>query len=692
MRRFALTALTASLLLPLAVVACSDGPSGTTTGPSPTENLETATGTSWVLDFHPTFGTLRFAMPKGKTSSITAGKNPTEATLAFLAAHRDLFKIDVRDVKPESVVTDDINQTHVTFAQTVRGVPVRGARITVHLAQDGTVSYLNGLWAPSAEGVATQPAVPEATAIATAKAEVKKRFPSFDDTWLDTPPPTSMRIALDGGKPALVYEVFFPMMFTGTELRYSIDARSGAVVRVTDELLRVAATGKGVRAYALDGRKNASDIKSFVADEDKGTYTLFRPASKAGTELAVLRFGFRNKVQRNRPLTSTDPNRWDETGRGPGSGVDAFVTMAKVDAFFQKLGRKSYDGQGGRLDVVVHQWEDTGDDTTGNGYGEFEWGKDNRFMCNAFFSSHDRIMAFGDGTYRHPKDDGTGCMPLSGSLDIAAHEYTHGIVHHTLELDYQGEAAALNESFADIFGAFVEHADAPNQANNVRIGEDGMVGATVIPLRNMQDPKDGKEWGADSPTHVSELPTGNLESHRGSNLPSHAFYLMTFGGTNAVSGIGVENGIGWDKALTLYWSVLTTSKMSSTATFHDTAEATIADAKSRGIDQKPVVCAWRAVGVLSKSEVEQFGSTCTNDKGDPDAGPPPAGDAGTGDAPYDAAPSESCGGKPDGIYCSALHPYGAMVCKDGLLQYGLQCPTPQLCVGPNGPGTTIQCK
>ena len=96
--------------------------------------------------------------------------------------------------------------------------------------------------------------------------------------------------------------------------------------------------------------------------------------------------------------------------------------------------------------------------------------------------------------------------------------------------------------------------------------------------------------------------------------------------------------------------------------------------------------------MLSKSEVEQFGSTCTNDKGDPDAGPPPAGDAGTGDAPYDAAPSESCGGKPDGIYCSALHPYGAMVCKDGLLQYGLQCPTPQLCVGPNGPGTTIQCK
>ena len=45
---------------------------------------------------------------------------------------------------------------------------------------------------------------------------------------------------------------------------------------------------------------------------------------------------------------------------------------------------------------------------------------------------------------------------LAGSLDVAAHELTHGVTESTSNLIYQGESGALNESFSDIMGTAVE--------------------------------------------------------------------------------------------------------------------------------------------------------------------------------------------------------------------------------------------
>ncbi len=41
-------------------------------------------------------------------------------------------------------------------------------------------------------------------------------------------------------------------------------------------------------------------------------------------------------------------------------------------------------------------------------------------------------------------------------VDVAGHELTHGVVHHTSDLEYKFVSGALNESFADFFGALVE--------------------------------------------------------------------------------------------------------------------------------------------------------------------------------------------------------------------------------------------
>jgi hypothetical protein len=60
-------------------------------------------------------------------------------------------------------------------------------------------------------------------------------------------------------------------------------------------------------------------------------------------------------------------------------------------------------------------------------------------------------------------------------------------------------------------------------------------------------------------------------------------------------------------------------------------------------------------------------------------------------AKTDFAGFDSCKGRQDGIYCSELSDYGSIVCQGEQILYGLQCPSPGKCTGPNGPGTQLYC-
>lgn len=53
---------------------------------------------------------------------------------------------------------------------------------------------------------------------------------------------------------------------------------------------------------------------------------------------------------------------------------------------------------------------------------------------------------------------------------------------------------------------------------------------------------------------------------------------------------------------------------------------------------------------------------------------------------------DSCAGREDGIYCSEVTSFSAIVCKGESIAYGLQCANEAKCLGPNGPGTTIVCE
>ena len=92
----------------------------------------------------------------------------------------------------------------------------------------------------------------------------------------------------------------------------------------------------------------------------------------------------------------------------------------------QIFGRKSVDGNGRTLVSSVHY---------------------SRTFDNAFWNGQQ--MIYGDG-------DGQIFQNFTSSLDVIAHELTHGVTQFTAQLPYHDQSGALNKSMSDVFGSMVK--------------------------------------------------------------------------------------------------------------------------------------------------------------------------------------------------------------------------------------------
>jgi Zn-dependent metalloprotease len=159
-----------------------------------------------------------------------------------------------------------------------------------------------------------------------------------------------------------------------------------------------------------------------------------------------------------------------------------------------------------------------------------------RSYNNAFWDGDD--MVFGDG-------DGVIFTNFGNSLDVTAHEMTHGVVQFTANLVYQGQPGALNEHMADVFGVVIrQHTEGetstPETANWL-VG-DSIMGPTLQgqAIRNMKAPGtayDNQYMGQDpQPDHMDNYYAGSSDNygvHINSGIPNKVFYLtsVAFGDT-----------------------------------------------------------------------------------------------------------------------------------------------------------------
>jgi hypothetical protein len=138
--------------------------------------------------------------------------------------------------------------------------------------------------------------------------------------------------------------------------------------------------------------------------------------------------------------------------------------------------------------------------------------------------------------------------PLT-AVDAVGHEFTHGVVDYTAALSPYGESGALDESFADIFGAAIEHFVEGPSDDVWTIGEDNTIKYQGNPfVRSLKDPNVSR----DPDTYLGDYwysgPVNRIYIHTNCCVQNHWYYLLSEGGHGRndngdefnVLGLGVE--------------------------------------------------------------------------------------------------------------------------------------------------------
>ncbi|KDN73623.1 peptidase M4 [Streptomyces olindensis] len=469
-------------------------------------------------------------------------------------------KLVVRDV-----LKDRDGTLHTRYERTYDGLPVLGGDLVVESTKADETAAVVKATRTAVKPATTKTAVPAAKArqqaLAAGKAE-EARSPDINRE------PRKV-IWAASGKPVVAYETVvggFQHDGTPQELHVITDATSGEKLYAWEAI--ETGTGNTVYSGTVDLTTTQSGSTYNLTDGARGnhrTYNLNRGTSGTGT------------------LFSGPDDVW---GNGSPSnlesaGADAHYGAALTWDYYKNVhGRSGIRGDGVGAYSRVHY---------GNNY------------VNAFWSDSCFCMTYGDGS--------GNANPLT-SIDVAAHEMTHGLTSNTAKLVYSGESGGLNEATSDIFGATVEFfAKNSSDVGDYLIGEEIDINGDGTPLRYMDKPS---KDGASKDAWYSGI--GSIDVHYSSGPANHFFYLLSEGsGTKTINGVSYDSptsdglpvtGIGRDKAEKIWFRALTT-KFTSTTNYAGARTGTLAaTGELYGTDSaeyKAVQDAWAGVNVGARS-------------------------------------------------------------------------------------------
>jgi len=261
-------------------------------------------------------------------------------------------------------------------------------------------------------------------------------------------------------------------------------------------------------------------------------------------------------------------NSWTAAGE-TGPGTTHYHGRVTMDYFSAIHSRNSYDGSGG--DLEIRHIND----------------------ANAYWSGGG-LMRIG----RNATD-----ANYYNTLDVVAHEFTHGVIDNTADLVYQGEPGALNESFSDIFGETCEvwHEGTSSNEWDWLHREDYFNGNNRSFI-NPNDKSDPDTYNGDFWANTCNGCGDAGGVHTNSGVQNYWFYLLSVGGsgTNDINDDFNVSGIGLAKARTISWDNLTT-QLGVNSDYSDARAGAIAAAIARygacSNEVKQVTNAWFAVGV-----------------------------------------------------------------------------------------------
>ncbi|WP_436839963.1 M4 family metallopeptidase [Streptomyces althioticus] len=556
--------LVATAVITAAAVAVSALPaSAGTASPDGASGNPRSVGALPQIDATARPGARAVPLPPARRRELldrAADAAPDTARALKLGSHETLI--------PKSVVEDADGTVHTHYDRTYAGLPVLGGDLVVHQrGESRTVTY-------AAQGKltlgTTTAEVPAATArksaLSNASAEGTRKADAHDS-------PRRVVWMMDG-RPRLAWET----VVTGvqqdgspSERHVVTDAASGTVLENAEHVK----SAQGNSLYS--GRVTIGSTPQ--AD---GTYALIDPDRGGHRTLD-------SSVDSRGVLFTDDDDVW-------GDGTPSDLQTAAVDAAYgARMTWDFFKDRFGRNGIA-----DDGRGSTSRVHYEQSRGVP---LANANWQDGCFCMSYGDGA--------DGQHPVT-SLDIAAHEMTHGVTSATAGLGNFGESPGLNEAISDMMAAAVEfYADNPHDVPDYMMAELDDLHGDGKPIRYMDRPsKAGVSAVGYEPMDYWTPEARRKEPHMVAGIGDHFFYLLAEGsGRKTINGVDYDSptydklpvaGIGQSNAAEVVYRALTVY-MTSTTDYAGARTATLQAAAdlygSQSDAYEAVANAWAGVNV-----------------------------------------------------------------------------------------------
>ncbi|WP_327029803.1 M4 family metallopeptidase [Micromonospora sp. NBC_01740] len=504
-------------------------------------------------------GTPTLAAP----AAAPAPGGPAAAAASVLRANPGAVQgTGAESYQVHSTKVDANGAAHTRYTRTYQGLRVYGGDFVIHTTP-------NGGYAGSSVGLDAPLTLPTTAKVSSAAAKKAARA-EFSGTLTAVGNP-ELFVDASSGKGRLAWETvvtgWHPDGQTPSRFHVVTDATTGKVVGSYDEIEAVSGTGNSVYSGTVTVDTTLSG----------STYQMIDPLRGNGSTCDM-----NNGTSTCTTFTDAD-NTW---GTGAASNrqsaaVDAHHGAAKTFDYFKNVhGRNGIFGDGRGVPSRVHY---------GNNY----------------------VNAFWDGS-RMTYGDGSGNSRPLVSIDVAAHEMSHGVTENVVPggLTYSGESGGLNEATSDIFGNMVEfYANSSADPGDYQVGEKININGNGTPLRYMYNPS--LDGSSDSCWSTS---TRSKDVHYSSGVANHFFFNLAEGtgatsyGTSPVCGSApAVTGIGRAKAEKIWWRALDAYFTSNTSYVNTSNPANTARAYSLraatdlygscSTEYKTVQAAWTAVNV-----------------------------------------------------------------------------------------------
>lgn len=356
------------------------------------------------------FGPKIQALSEENARRQPASTDPVAAALAFIDAHSPFFGIGggerILTGQPPSRTlrlsrrVDSRNRTHLTFEQTLAGLPIVGNAVLVHVDATNRTREFSGGLVPGSALVQDEFSVTEAQAIAAARTHLApaglRGEIAAERAWLPT----------TGGLVS-VYLVKIPATSPLGDWTVYVDAKNGAVRAVDDAMCHLTPTAKAYRDHPMNSEIETYELKDLGGDGTRlaGPFVKVINADADGAVAADGKFHY-----------GPDDTHFDE--------AMVYTHLELIHRFYKQT--LNFHKMDWVMKATVH-------------YGDA--------YDNAFFSPMGKELAFGDGNKLND---------LSKEAGVVYHEYTHAVSGEMASMRW-GEGGAMNEGYSDYIACTLDN-------------------------------------------------------------------------------------------------------------------------------------------------------------------------------------------------------------------------------------------